>query len=283
MTHLLLQLLLLLKSLPICNIIPFSGYSKMAMSLAAGVSQGGIGSATVVNHCPRPVYYHVSGFKNGKGWDSETKMIPSEGFHIQYDTVVSVKLFHNPTELQGSISQFEFNLDETVGRIWYDISNVDAFRTGAPPFMEGGMQLTIGEKNAQYPTCIPVHCPKGERICKDAYNLPDDPKTLACPQSTSLHLVLCPDGEFPPPVGRSGDSGRPGEGGRPGMRPSFPIGRSARALDAGNDEKLSKRNETVEVGGLTWELGGGSSKSHVAKLPVLGLVAGLACYFIAML
>lgn len=142
----------------------------MAMSLAAAMPQA-IGSATVVNHCAKPVYYHISGFKNGKGWNGGTKVIPAEGFTMPYDTIISVKLFHNPADIRGSISQLEFNLDEAAGRIWNDISNVDAFRGGAPPFIEGGMRLTTsGEKHAQYTTCIWVHCPKGERICKEPYN-----------------------------------------------------------------------------------------------------------------
>lgn len=42
---------------------------------------------------------------------------------MPYATVISVKLFHNPAELQGSISPIEFNLDKAAGRIYYDISN----------------------------------------------------------------------------------------------------------------------------------------------------------------
>jgi hypothetical protein len=71
----------------------------------------------VINNCAKPVYYHVSGFWNGRGWDSETKLIPTEGFGMPYATVISVKLFHNPAELQDSISPLEFNLDKAAGCI----------------------------------------------------------------------------------------------------------------------------------------------------------------------
>jgi hypothetical protein len=246
------------------------------MPLAAAMPQA-IGSATVVNHCAKPVYYHVSGFKNGKGWDGETKVIPAEGFTMPYDTVISVKLFHNPADIRESISQLEFNLDETAGRVWYDISNVDAFRSGTPPFMEGGMHLTTsGEKHAQHPTCIPVHCPKGERTCKGVYNLWNDDKTLVCPQSTNLHLVLCPEGSSTPPTSP------PGEVAPLGRRPPFRTGRTARALGLSKDEKLPEKRDSVEIEDLAGETNR-SSKSHVVKLPVLGLLAGLACYFITML
>jgi hypothetical protein len=31
-------------------------------------------------NCAKPGYYHISGFKNDRGWDSETELIPTEGF-----------------------------------------------------------------------------------------------------------------------------------------------------------------------------------------------------------
>ena len=155
--------------------------------------RGGIGGVSVFNNCAKPVYQHVSGNKNGKGWDGPTQVIPTEGFHMQHDTIVSVKLFHESAGQGDSISQFEFNLDEKTGRVWYDLSNVDGFRNGnPPPFLEGGMSLTpSGATNA---ACAPINCPAGVFKCKDAYNAPFDDKTYVCPMSTQLHLVLCPNG-----------------------------------------------------------------------------------------
>jgi hypothetical protein len=255
----------------------------MSLTAAAIMPRAAVGSATVVNHCPKPVYYHASGYKNGKGWDGETKVIPAEGFNMQYDTTVSVKLFHDPAQLQGSISQLEFNLDTADGRIWYDISNVDAFRTSAPPFMEGGMHLTtIGEKHGN---CIPVHCTKGELLCKGAYNSWNDDMTFVCPQATNLHLVLCPDrngkGPSPPPAVAPP---QPPKGGTPGRRPRPGASKRSKVPDGEEVAELYEKrdSDSVMVGGLTWETSG-SSKSHVAKLPVLCLVASLACYFIAIL
>jgi hypothetical protein len=232
----------------------------MAMSLTAPAPQADIGSLTVVNNCPKPVYYYVS---NGEGWESERKEIPDRGLHIPYDMTVSVKLSHNPADMQGSISQLELDHDSGAARVWYSVSNVDAFGTGTPPFMDGGMHLTtIGKENAEYPRCLPVHCPKGERLCNDDYNRPDAQTTLNCPHSTSLRLVICPQSESP-----------------------SPIGRPAKALHYNEAKKfLKKRNQTnIQVGGLTWQCCSGSSESHAPKLPVLGLVVGLASYFITML
>jgi hypothetical protein len=76
----------------------------MTTSLTAPTPLANVGSVAVVNNCPKPVYYHVSGLKDGIEWNSETEQIPAGGFHIPYDTAVSVKLFHNPTDRQGSVS-----------------------------------------------------------------------------------------------------------------------------------------------------------------------------------
>ena len=245
--------------------------------IPAAMPNATIGSATVVNHCPKPIYYHVSGFKNGQAWDGETKLIPANGFTMPYDTSVSIKLFHDPAQVQGSISQLEFNLETATGRIWYDISNVDAFRAGAPPFMEGGMHLTThGEKHGN---CKPVHCQKGQLICQDVYNLSNDDMTFACPQATNLHLVLCPDEQAglsqPPAV----VSLEPPTGGRPEKRPASATRRPVKVRDVGEDED---KPDSVMIGGLTWQVSG-SSKGGAGKLPLLGVVAGVACHFISML
>jgi hypothetical protein len=238
----------------------------MATSLTTPTPLANVGSVTVVNHCPRPVYYHVSGLKNGIEWNSETKQIPAGGFHIPYDTAVSVKLFHNPIEWLGSVSQLQFDLDKDAGRVWYDIFSGDAFQTDAPPFVEGGVHLTtVGEQNAQDPNCIPVHCAKGEQTCNGAYNRPEGTRTLNCPHSTSLQVVLCPQSASPSPTG-----------------PPRQLSEPTKALDYNNAEKsLKKRNQTtIMVGGLTWQCCAAGSKSHVAKLPIFGVVAGLAYYFL---
>ena len=256
----------------------------MAMSPAAfpATPPSGIGSATVINKCARPVYQHVSGFKDGAGWDSPTQMIPAEGFQMPFDTTVSVKLFHEPALGQGSISQFEFNLDKKEGRVWYDLSNVDGFRGGKTPFMEGGMSLTpSGATNA---ACAPIHCAAGVEKCKDAYNAPRDDKTYVCPMATNLHLVLCPDA--PAQAGRPDQDGW-GSWIREGGSVQGTFKRAEHlSVETSPTENLEKSNDSKMIGGLVGQEAGAkgsSSKSPVAKLPVLGMVAGLACYFITML
>ena len=254
----------------------------MAMSPAAfpAVPPGTIGSTTVINNCASPVYQHVSGFKNGAGWDGPTQMIPAKGFNMPFDTTVSIKLFHEPDLGHGSISQLEFNLDKKEGRIWYDLSNVDGFCRGKPPFMEGGMSLAPG--GATNAACAPIHCAAGVEKCKDAYNAPRDDKTYVCPMSTNLHLVLCPDAPS--------QSGRPDQGGWGGWMRGGGVGRATfkkaehLSIEKSLANELEKSNDSKMAGGLTGQRAkGSSSKSSVAKLLVLGMVAGLACYFVTML
>jgi hypothetical protein len=247
------------------------------------MAHAGIGSATVVNHCAKPVYFHVSGFKDGIAWDSETQVIPAEGFTMPYETSVSIKLSHDPAQLQGSISQLEFNLDTATGRIWYDLSNVDAFRAGPPPFMQGGMHLTPhGDTRGN---CRPVYCQKGQLICKDVYNLWDDDMTFDCAQATDLRLVLCPHAgprsPQPPPA-----AAPPHRGGPPARCPASAIRLPAlrgRAVD-----KDTEQPDSVMVGGLTWQIPSSGSNSNssrrstIGKFPLLGIVASGACYFISM-
>lgn len=127
---------------------------------------------------------------------------------------------------------------------------------------------TTVQEDAQYPTCLPVHCPKGERTCNSTSSGPDNTMILSCPHSTSLHLIICPHSELSSLIGRPGQVGRP-----------------AKALEYNNVETLLKKRNTTDimVGGLTWQCCSGSRKSRVAKLPVVGLVAGLAHYVLTML
>jgi hypothetical protein len=244
------------------------------------MEHAGIGSATVVNDCAKPVYFHISGFKDGIGWDSETDVIPAEGLTMPYDTSVSIKLFHDPAQLQGSISQLEFNLDTATGRIWYDLSNVDAFRAGAPPFMQDGMYLTPhGDMRGN---CRPVYCQKGQLICQDAYNLWNDDMTFECPQATDLRLVLCPHAEArssQPPAAVP-----PRRAGPPARRPASTI--RLPALSGRVVDKHMEQPDSVMIGGLTWQIpssgSNNSRRSTVGKFPLLGIVASVACYFISM-
>lgn len=131
------------------------------------------------------------------------------------------------------------------------------------------------------PICIPVHYLKGERICKGAYNLPDDTRTSVYSQPTQPTLGTCPGGESTSP-------------------PSQPerevvLDKEARLLGVRRSRLADVRGfwitkprgspgtrDSVRIGRPTREnsCSSSNSKSHVAELPVLGMVTGFTCYFI---
>jgi hypothetical protein len=131
------------------------------------------------------------------------------------------------------------------------------------------------------PICIPVHYPKGERIYKGAYNLPDDTRTLVYSQPTQLTLGTCPGGESTSPPGQPGERGCPGQGGASSRCPTLPASGHARVLD-NKAKEVARDAGLCQIGRPTREnsCSSSNSKSHVAKLPVMGIVTGLTCYFI---
>src|SRR4051794_9709969 len=83
------------------------------------------------------------------------------------------------------ITQFEFTWAN--GNINYDISNIDG-----NPFAAYGMELVPSMAGAPgYPTCQPVTCKAGQSICTQAYNNPDDVRTMVCPDASDLTLTTC--------------------------------------------------------------------------------------------
>ncbi|KAK5076487.1 hypothetical protein LTS08_007333 [Lithohypha guttulata] len=142
------------------------------------------GTARVVNNCGMPVYYASV----AQSVHAEMKLLPSGGYSEAYskpNVGVSIKLAPNAT---GPVTQFEFTWAD--GDIHYDISNIDG-----NPFAARGMALTPSMAGASgYPTCQTVSCPAGQAVCDAAYNLPDDVRTMVCPEKSDLVFTLCPGG-----------------------------------------------------------------------------------------
>lgn len=118
----------------------------------------------------------------------------SQPTRFEFGTSVSVKLcLDNKVQPEGSISQLEFNHEPAAGKVWYDISNVDAYRLTQAPFVKGGLRLTpVGKSDSRFPNCKGVTCKSGQPVCDGAYLNPNDKMTLDCSEKTSLELVLCP-------------------------------------------------------------------------------------------
>merc|ERR1712232_33289 len=176
----------------------YSTVATAAMLLTLAPSALAVGSANVVNNCGIPVYFASV----AQSVHADMQPLPSSGYSESYslpDVGVSIKLAPNET---GSVTQFEFTWAD--GNIHYDISNING-----NPFASGGMQLTPSMSGADgYPTCQPVTCPAGATTCTQAYNLPDDVRTMVCPEDSDLTMVLCPGGSMKREVEFHGHSHR---------------------------------------------------------------------------
>jgi len=164
----------------------YSTIAPAAMLLAFAPSALAVGTANVVNNCGMPVYY-ASVAQSAHASMAE---LPSSGYSESYtlpDVGVSIKLAPNES---GSVTQFEFTWAD--GNINYDISNING-----NPFMAGGMELTPSMQGASgYPSCQTVSCPAGAETCTEAYNQPDDVRTMVCPEDSDLTMTLCPGGSM---------------------------------------------------------------------------------------
>lgn len=168
------------------------------MLLTLAPSALAVGSAHVVNNCGMPVYFASV----AQSVHANMQQLPSSGYSESYslpNVGVSIKLAPNST---GEVTQFEYTWAD--GDIHYDISNING-----NPFAAGGMELTPSMAGASgYPTCQTVSCPAGATTCEQAYNLPDDVRTMVCPEDSDLTMTLCPGGSMKRDLGFHGHSHR---------------------------------------------------------------------------
>lgn len=184
----------------------FSTIISAALLLTLAPSALAVGTAKVVNNCGSPVY-----FANvAQSAHASMSQLPSSGFSESYTLPgvgVSIKLSPSST---GKVTQFEYTWSN--GNINYDISNIDG-----NPFADGGMALVpSAEGAAGFPSCKTVSCPAGQSSCSAAYNLPDDVRTMVCPDSSDLTMILCPNGP-------TGTSASPSTSSSPSSTSSLPI------------------------------------------------------------
>ena len=128
-----------------------------------------IGSATTISKCPYPVY-----FSSVSGWTTPPMQRLVGSYTERYSQSgvgISIKLSLDETGA-GPVTQFEFTWD--ANKIHYDLSNIDGY-----PFAVDGIHLQPSvDADPRHPTCLAVDCPPGEFSCSDAYNLPNDTRTL---------------------------------------------------------------------------------------------------------
>ena len=155
-----------------------------------------LGYVSISHQCPFDVYYKTV----SQLAEEDYQVLPLDGFILPYDDEihqgqgVSIKLSHIDSVVQPPIVQLEYNWNSSQSTIFYDLSNIDGHpdsRKGYA-FARDGMRLTPSAgPSRRYPACTPIRCPPGVLKCREAYNLPEDLRTLACPDSTSLSLELC--------------------------------------------------------------------------------------------
>ncbi|OAX80692.1 hypothetical protein ACJ72_04969 [Emergomyces africanus] len=160
-------------------------YIKGALAAAAAFSalpSALAGTASVKNNCDCPVYlWSVANLGNvprhtinpGETYVEEYRTNPNGGG-------ISLKISKNYSDLV--ITQFEYTL--AGPKVFYDVSNINGY-----PFVDFGVSLASPSGS-----CPAVHCPPGVKLCKGAYNNPDDIATLACSSSQDLTMILCPTG-----------------------------------------------------------------------------------------
>lgn len=162
----------------------FSYVAAVLLSSAWSVSAG---TAHVVNNCGGTVYFaSVAQLVN-----SNFAPLPASGYSETYskDNVgVSIKL--SPDSNGADVTQFEYTWTSSDNKVAYDISNING-----NPFASGGMSLVPSvSTSSEFPTCVPLNCPAGQSTCTQAYNQPDDIRTMVCPDSADLVFTLCPGG-----------------------------------------------------------------------------------------
>lgn len=163
----------------------FSSTFKTAIAvLGLATSASAAGVAHVVNNCGSEVYFASV----AQSAHANMSPLPASGYSEAYslpNVGVSIKLAPSTS---GPVTQFEFTWAD--GNINYDISNIDG-----NPFSAGGMTLAPSMAGAAgFPSCKVVNCPAGQATCDAAYNLPDDVRTMVCPDASDLTMTLCPGG-----------------------------------------------------------------------------------------
>ncbi|KAI4693450.1 uncharacterized protein J4E88_001822 [Alternaria novae-zelandiae] len=165
-----------------------------------------------INHCPYNVYFWAVGppASHIDGGDSFRSMVPGNGgsvIHPMVDTErfgggLSLKIrdldYYTPGP--AGILQVEYNLEESKGKMWYDLSAVDCDLHAGPanprycPLIRGGVKLYINpvpnKKDCPYAYC-------NEEKCVNTYLSPGgfaNEPSLMCWAGADIFVETCTDG-----------------------------------------------------------------------------------------
>lgn len=156
---------------------------------------------TLANKCPYDVWMHWNSID--PKWDGLLHKITSTSeTHNLGDHPFSGNFMLSRTAADGNVSkpmsQVEYNF-RFANLIYYDLSNKDALPGTVPPFMAGGIQLTVsggtGNDAVGKITCQNIHCPPSQDPCSVAYlpasTLPQNEKDWSCGPDVNFSFVAC--------------------------------------------------------------------------------------------
>lgn len=176
--------------------MPSTSFAAAAAVVLATVrlAAAGSGSTLVIhNSCSQAVA--INKCQNGDNWLDPVG--PNDSSDPQsFDpttsggTGVSYKIYpQDNTDVTPM--QFEYSAGGGDGQIWFDLSNIDGY---PEMFVSGGVTVTPKGSGSN---CKEILCPKGDRKCKDAYNVwDDDQKAMRnCDTGCEVELHLCSGGD----------------------------------------------------------------------------------------
>lgn len=154
-----------------------------ALALATVRTVHAWGNAIIKNECDFAVFLRATDANRNAPETIEPKSQWGESFHTPLAGGVSLKLA--TTDSNMAVTQFEYTLDLTQSKIWYDGSNIDCSGSSCP-FYAYGLDLRTSDAS-----CPARQCPVNQ-VCTGFYNVyNDDINSLSCNYNADIILTLC--------------------------------------------------------------------------------------------
>ncbi|KAI9667061.1 MAG: hypothetical protein M1831_001238 [Alyxoria varia] len=158
----------------------------VAAAILASASYVQAGSQlSIKNACDHPIYI----FKRQGSGATGDKITKKPGESLQdgcegeaVNYMVLAEDTNDPCGPGSPCTQLEYSEKDML---YYDISNING-----NPFAKNGMSLISDD-----PSCPDVQCKPGQDTCQDAYNQPDDVRTLTCSTGCTITLETCKSSE----------------------------------------------------------------------------------------
>ena len=156
-------------------------YAVAAAILASASYVQASSQLAIKNACDHPIYIYKRQGADATG-DKITKQpgeslkAGCEGEAVNY--MILAKDSNDPCGPGSPCTQLEYSEKDML---YYDVSNING-----NPFAEKGMSLISSEAS-----CPDVQCKPGQETCQDAYNQPNDVRTLTCTTGCTITMETC--------------------------------------------------------------------------------------------